>query len=585
MTTEQNLNVEQSSPSGKSSPRIILGLVLLFPSALCCLCGLVAPTIQTFITSLQEASPLAESEFVGLMNYSRLFEDRVFFPALGFTSSFVGVRLLVVAIVPLLLAVVVNQFGRRVRIPVRLLFTIPLVLFAPVMIALTWALVGFDPRVNLLPEKAWADPDLVRQTLLSLDALYTFGLACGVGLVFYLAALRGGDDEEAGFRVKTLIPLGVSWLTGLLATIALTLQSFSFVYVLTRGGPANSTMTLGLYQFIQTFQNFRFGAGAAVASLVLIVLVFLGLIAGLLIVFTGLRLETVSPDKKSTLFSGMNRPLAIVLLVLLLLISVVIGLRSIVPLYWNPLTSLESAPGFFRSSSLLPSSPSLEAYGRVGEVIPIGRVLVNTLAPLLGVLLLLQLPITYLGALGIGALRPLGQRSEWLLLLFSPWLFVTIGPLNIAMWQGIQTAGALDTIAGLALASPIILSVPMLFIFTLFFKGQEPRWQAAQAEGQPAVGAFFRKLILPSLPLLALLAGVAFFIESQALLWPLMITRRPESFPVTMALSSLQGQFATDVPTLAAALTLFWLPPIIFFFLVFGVFQIFYLERLSLSAK
>jgi ABC-type glycerol-3-phosphate transport system permease component len=524
-----------------------------------------------------------EAEFVGLENYARLFQHPAFSDALGFTLSMLVTRLLIVAIVPLLLAIVVNQFGRWVRIPVRLLFTIPLVLFAPVMLALTWALIGLDPRVSLLPERAWADPELAGQTLLSLDSLYTFGLACGVGLIFYLAALRGGDDEEAGLRVKTLIPLGVSWLTGLLATIALSLQSFSFVYVLTGGGPMNSTMTLGLYQFMQAFQNFRFGAGAAVASLVLIVLVFLGLIAGLLIVFTGLRLETVSPDKKSTLFRGMNRPLAIVLLVLLLLISVVIGLRSIAPLYWNPLTSLESGPGLFGSSSILPSSPSLEAYGQVGEVIPVGRVLVNTLAPVLGVLLLLQLPITYLGALGIGALRPLGRRSEWLLLLFSPWLFVTIGPLSIVMWERIQAAGLLNTLIGLA--PPLIISVPILFILTMFFRGQSPKWEAAQAEGQPAVGAFFRKLILPSLPLLALLAVVAFFIESQALLWPLIVTRGPESFPVTVALSSLQGQYATTVPPLAAALTLFWLPPIIFFFLVFGVFQISYLERLSLSAK
>jgi ABC-type maltose transport system permease subunit len=209
-------------------------------------------------------------------------------------------------------------------------------------------------------------------------------------------------------------------------------------------------------------------------------------------------------------------------------------------------------------------------------------VLVNTLVPVLIALLLFQLPITYLGALGIGALRPLGRRSELLLLLFSPWLFVAIGPLSIAMWQGIRTAEALDSLVGLA--TPIMFSVPILFILTLFFKGQEPKWQAAQAESQSAVGTFFSKLILPSLPLVALLAAVAFFIESQALLWPLIVARGPKSFPVTVALSMLLGQSALSVPMLAAALTLFWLPPILLFFLVFGAFQIFYLERLSLSA-
>ena len=47
-------------------------------------------------------------------------------------------------------------------------------------------------------------------------------------------------------------------------------------------------------------------------------------------------------------------------------------------------------------------------------------------------MLCIQLPIAYLGALGIGALRPLGRYSEWLLLPFSPWLFITALPLSVA---------------------------------------------------------------------------------------------------------------------------------------------------------
>jgi ABC-type sugar transport system permease subunit/ABC-type maltose transport system permease subunit len=580
MTTEQNLNVEQNSTPSKNVSRIILGLAMLVPAVVCCISELAVPTIRTFITSLQRVSPVREAEFVGMENYSRLFEDRIFSSALGFTLSLLVVRLLVVALIPLLLAIVVNQFGRRVRIPVRLLFTIPLVLFAPVMIALTWRL-ALDPRYGIFSGEAWlAAPELARQTLLRLDGLYTLGLACGVGLVFYLAALRG-EGREATSRMKALMPLGVSWVIGLLATIALTLQSFTLSFVLTGGGPAAATTTLGFYQYIQTFRNFNFGTGATVASLTLFVLILLGLVAGLIIIFTGIRLTTISPSKKSTLLSGMNRSSAIVLLILILLISLGVGSLSVLPLPWNALNSLKTEAELFRDSGLFPSSPSLEAYRRLGETIPIGNVLVNTTVPLLGGLLLLQLPIAYLAALGIGAMRPLGQRSEWLLLLFSPWLFVTIGPLSIPRFEGIREAGTLGTLIGLA--PPIILSVPILFILSLFFKGQAPKWQAAQVEGQPVIGAFFRKLILPSLPLVVLLAGVAFFIGLQEFLWPLLVAPNPENFTITVALATLQAQFSMAVPVLAAALTLFWLPPMVLFFLIFGVFQIFYLERLSLS--
>ncbi|MBN1221251.1 MAG: hypothetical protein JXM69_20170 [Anaerolineae bacterium] len=581
MTTEQNLSVEQSGASGKGTGRIILGLTLLAPAIICCISELAVPTFKTLITSLQETNPLGqEAKFVGLENYSRLFQDEIFTGALGFTMLWLMVRLLVVALIPLLLALIVNQFGRRVRIPLRLLYAIPVVLFGPLLMALAWPLT-LQPSFGIFQGQVLlADREQVRQTFLSIDALYVLGLASGIGLVVYLAALRS-EAEAAPSRLKALIPLGASWLIGLLATGALTLQSFIWSFALTRGGPANVTTTLGLYQYKMTFQHFRFGFGAAVASLSLMALVLLGIMAGLIIIFAGLKLKTLSPGQGTTLLSGMNKPLAIILLVLILLVSLSLGALSVLPLLWNALTSFKSPAELAQASSLWPTSPTLEAYARLGKMIPLGRALINSTMPLLAALLLLQLPVAYLGALGIGALRPLGRWSELLLLLFSPWLFVAIGPLSLPAFEGMRQAGILDTFIGLA--PPILISVPILFILTLFFKGRASTWQAAQAEGQPATGAFFKTLILPSLPLVVLLAFAAFFIGLQETLWPLVVTRGPEQGTITTTLLSLQGQFRSMAPLLAAAVTLFWLPFSLFFGVILAIFQIFYLERLSLS--
>ncbi|NED57537.1 sugar ABC transporter permease, partial [Micromonospora aurantiaca] len=60
----------------------------------------------------------------------------------------------------------------------------------------------------------------------------------------------------------------------------------------------------------------------------------------------------------------------------------------------------------------------------------------------------------FLGALGIGGLRPLGRRSEWLLLPFAPWLFVGIGPLSIA---GFENVGTLDLINSFGALIPPML--------------------------------------------------------------------------------------------------------------------------------
>lgn len=588
--TEVPLAASEKRSTGGSAPGIVLGLVLLIPAGLFWISGLVVPTVKTVVASLQESSFFGEAQFVGLENYARLFHSPQFPTALSFTLLLVVVRVLVVAVAPLLLALAVNEFGRAVRIPIRLLFTIPLALFAPVAVALTWAM-ALHPHFGLvnailpglgLPSPQWLmDPKTARVAFLLVDSFTTFGLACGVGLVFYLTALRGPGEDAPSWK-KVLVPLIASWVTGLLATIALTLQSFTMSYTLTGGGPVARTTTLMLYQHEAAFQLMRFGSGAAVSTLVLVVVTLLGLIAGLIVVLTGLRLEKVSWEKQSGLLTrdGKRKAIAIVLLATTLLVSLGCCLPSALPWPWSVLNSFKNqAEALTSPPSLFPSSPSLEAYATLVEEVPMGRVLVNTISPILGVLLI-QIPVVYLGALGIGAMRPFKKRSELLLLPFSPWLFVTVGPLSIAAFEKLRTAGLVNTTAGLA--SPIVLSVPALFILTLFFKGQEPGWRMALAEGQSPVKALFIKLILPSLPLVALLACASFLAGLHDLLWPLIAGAGRESLTANVVLLYLRNSPTLSWSMLAAAVTLFGLPAFLFFFLIFGLLQALFLDRLAL---
>jgi ABC-type glycerol-3-phosphate transport system permease component len=123
----------------------------------------------------------------------------------------------------------------------------------------------------------------------------------------------------------------------------------------------------------------------------------------------------------------------------------------------------------------------------------------------------------------------------------------------------------------------------MLFILTLFFKGQEPRWRAAQAEGIPPVNAFFTQLILPSLPLLVLLASLSFLANMQDLFWPLLAGMDPESYNANMVLLMLRGMFASPLSLLAGLITILGVPVFLFFFVVVGLIQTLYLDRLALT--
>jgi len=567
MSLEQDPNIKQNQPGQRNVPRALralVGLALVLPSSLCCLATLALPTFQTMLMSMQNVSIKRTSEFVGMENYSKLFESPIFGDAWGFTLLLTVERVLIAALVPLLLALAINEFGRKVRIPTRLLLSLPLAFFAPIAMALSWRLL-LTPRIGLLEEgfRVLTDPQQARLALLGIDALSSFGLACGIGLAVYLIALRGTGDSPPTWK-QIRAPLFITWASTLLATIALSLQSFGLSMMLTGGGPRNSTTSLTLLQYRAGFQQFQFGQGAAVATPVLLVLMLLGLIATVLIIITGLRLETVPPGKPAGLLGPSRKALAGIVMAVMVLGSLIILALGLLPPFWTTLLALKEGAEFQKAN----------------QFVSMGTTLFNTIGPTWIAVLLIQLPLTYLAALGIGALRPLGRYSEWLLLLFGPWLFVTVVPLSIVAFQGRVDAEQLNTFMGLL--PPILISVPMLFVLTLFFKGQELKWRADQAAGQ-SVGSFFRTLILPSLPLAALLACIALAISQQELLWPLLVATKPDNMTVTLALARLGGQMASNPAIIATALILLGLPSLLSNLLVLGLFQIFYLDRLALA--
>jgi len=563
MSLETPSNIIPDSTQQHRGARLLAGLALLAPACLCCFATLALPTVQTMLFSLQRFRLSRAIQFVGLANYSQILQDKAFANALGFTLQLALERVLVVAFVPLLLALAVNEFGRKVRVPVRLLFSLPLVLFAPVAVTLSWKL-ALLPKVGLVEQNSrlLIDPQQARWTLLGVDALVTMGLACGIGLIVYLAALRGaGESAPTGKQV--VAPLFVTWAVTVLATLALSLSSFNPSYLLTRGGPQNSTMTLMLYQYQISFTTLDFGRGATIAVLLLIVLMLLGLVASAPVVVSGLRLDTVPPAKPAGLLGPSRKRLAAVLLAVLLLASLVTASGGWLPSLWTTGLALQNSAAF----SKVPSS------------IQIGPAWLNTVLPTAAVIVLVQLPLTLIAALGIGALRPFGRHSEWLLLLFAPWLLVDIGPLSMVFWQSVRDAKLVNAVG---FAPPLLLSIPMLFILTLFFKGQLPKWRAARAAGQSAWGAGARTLLLPVLPLAVLLTCVSLAISQQELLWSMLnATTRSQTLPV--ALARLGALTAVNAPLLSAALLLLTSPSVVWNVLVLGVFQIFYLDRLALG--
>jgi ABC-type sugar transport system permease subunit len=351
-----------------SNNRIVLGLLFLLPSLFCCISQLLLPTVNTFLMSFQEISFFgSEAGYVGLENYASLLSNENFGRAVGFTLITLIVRLVVVALVPLFLAWAASQVGRPLRLGLRILLTLPVVLFVPVAIAVAW-LMFLSPARNLFPfEGSWlASPTSARFTLLFIDALYLFGLASGLGLMVYLPLWRRSADIPAPTFREVGKPMLATWSIGILGVIVLTLSTFTLNFVMTNGGPAGSTSTLGLLIYQFGFRNFDMGQAASIASLILLITLVLGILAGFVVILTRLRLNILStePALEKTvqpITPQRSRALAGVVFVLLALLTLGMCLFSALPFGW-----------------LIPQASGLRT---LLEEISAGRIFSNTLVP------------------------------------------------------------------------------------------------------------------------------------------------------------------------------------------------------------
>lgn len=548
------------APARSSVLRILLGILFLIPAILACGLSQLALSLGTFINSLEDINLTAHSEFVGMANYGQFFQDPSAQAALGFTLQTVLVRLLLVAVFPPLLAWGISGLGRWPRLALRVFFVIPLAAYAPVMLALMWWLALAPGAV--FGDRHWlSQPDAARQFLLFVDGLQTLGLACALGLIFYLPAFRGAQGSGR-FPWKVLL---IPWGVGLLGAVASAFQTFTLSYALTRGGPANATLNIVMYMYKVAFQFLRIGMGSAVSGLLLLLLAILGLVAGLLVILSGLKIQFPSSSGADAAAFGGAAPVAakpggtVPALVLGLLVGI--------PVVCLGLGLFLTTLGSFAQGA----DPA-----KVLELIPPLQTMTNTFVPPLVAVVFIQLPLTWLAAFGIGGLRPLGRHSEWLLLPFCPWLFVGMTPLSLATYQVERSAGLVGTF--FSLVPPLAISVPILLILTLFYKGQAQTLRASGA------GAYFKHLILPSLPLLLLMIGAGLFVGMQDPFWGLVAVSKSNLFPLNSALLMLAGVYATSRALIAAAVLVTGLPLVLVSFLALAAFQLFYLDRLTISA-
>ena len=269
----------------------------------------VLPTLASLALSLTDfdiyaLADIGNLRFVGLANYAALFADPLFWTALGNTLWFVVLGVPLVVAVSLFAAILVNERAVAWRPVWRVAFFAPYVATL-VAAAVVWkyllhtryGLVNYLlgglglPPVDWLGDPRWAIPAIT---------LFVVWKSFGYAMLIFLAALQTVPREldeaaridGAGWwsrlRHVTLPAIApAAWLVAILTVIAM-FQLFAEPYVMTEGGPAQSTVTVLYLMFVEGFQWWNLGMGAAVA-----VVLFACILAAALLPAMALRLFRV----------------------------------------------------------------------------------------------------------------------------------------------------------------------------------------------------------------------------------------------------------------------------------------------------
>ncbi|MBN1172628.1 MAG: hypothetical protein JXA67_10690 [Micromonosporaceae bacterium] len=520
---------------------IVLGFALIAPAMVFLVSSYVEPAWWTITASLEPLDMPSGWTGVpeGSSNYRAIWIEG-FGATVRFALSLLKFPLVAILLVAPVLAFCAHRVGVRGRRLILATLTLPAAAYAPAAVAAVWRV---ERTGGLLTSSAAA---VVRAAY----GQSSFALICALAVAAYLAALRcrdrgfqgdgtvdlGLDSSATDGRAATdgqregraTIPAGsdgfgdqlasIPWkavgLVGACAVIgaaAAAMQEFTFPYVLTGGGPAGTTTTPVIAMFQVGTQQLTLGPAAAISAVLLGVLSVLGIIVTGMIVSTGARLEIDERDPQAgqgqgeirfrpdedgrRLGQGRSHRITIVVAGVL-----VMGVWAVA------------------AYALGPWAVALFADGQPppGTVSP-AVIFVNTWIPPL-ISTVIGVGAAAAAGYGIGALRPLGPRSELLLFLFAPFLFVGIAPLALRAYAQGATATRFQTIFGLI--PPCHLVIPALFIFTLLARGQAIQAQTARWHGVSR--SWTRTYLIPALPMLGIVAAVTWVVSAQDLLWPML---------------------------------------------------------------
>ena len=275
--------------------------VYLIPGVLASLLVIAVPLVMTVYTSFTKWNGVGEQRWIGFDNYTRLFEDSLFW------SSFGNIFLLILAmaVVPTLLGLflaavlfdyVAKKFSNRWASLFRSGFYLPQII--PVAVTgIVWgwilhpeygALNSILDRIGLggLAHNWLGEPGSALYSVMGI----MIWVQLGYPIVMFMAGLQRVDPElyEAAdldgatwwqrFRKITVYLIRPEFYVVLVTTTIAALKIFGPIFVLTGGGPSNATLVPSYFAYKNFFEKAQVGYGSAISTVLTVLIVVLAFV-------------------------------------------------------------------------------------------------------------------------------------------------------------------------------------------------------------------------------------------------------------------------------------------------------------------
>ena len=271
----------------KNAPYVFIAPAVILFSAFT-----IYPFIKTFILSFQTREA-GQYVFAGFANYHRLFNDKVFLTALYNTLIYLVVQVPIMTVLSILIAVGLNSRIVKWRSQFRLAFFLPavteMVAYSMIFFVLLsdsglfnylLSIIGID-KISWLTEPFWSKASIIMAITWRWTGYNSVIMLAGLQTIpedLYEAARIDGAGKVHQFFCITIPMLKPVILFAVILSTIGTLNLFSEPFILTKGGPANATITMGLYLYRQGFQSFNFSYASAISVAILLLTVLFSMI-------------------------------------------------------------------------------------------------------------------------------------------------------------------------------------------------------------------------------------------------------------------------------------------------------------------